>query len=105
MDEWRAPLSLRAAAEGLLLLAESEFDGILHMGGPERMSRFEMAQQLATWLGKDRAVVTCGRREDISAAEPRPSDVTLDSSKWRARFPHAPWPTFEEALAEFDFGC
>ena len=104
VDEWRAPLSVQAAAEGLLALTESDFDGLLHIGGPQRMSRFEMAQRLAARLGVDPSVIVSGRREDIPAREPRPCDVTLDSSQWRAHFPNTPWPTFEEALAEFDFG-
>jgi len=104
VNEWRAPLSVQAAAEGLLALAESDFDGLLHLGGPERISRFEMGQRLAAWLGSDSSAVVPGRRGDVKSAEPRPCDVTLDSSLWRARFPDAPWPTFEEALTEFDFG-
>jgi dTDP-4-dehydrorhamnose reductase len=41
-DELRTPLSLPTAARGLVALAESDQLGVLHLGGPERMSRLEM---------------------------------------------------------------
>lgn len=97
-DEWRTPLSLATAAEGLLALAESELTGLVHLGGPERLSRLEMGQRLATLLGHDPAVFTPATRESVPAAEPRPRDTSLDSSRWSGLFPGLPRPGFEEAL-------
>jgi dTDP-4-dehydrorhamnose reductase len=98
VDEWRTPLSLPAAARALVALAESDCAGVLHLGGPERMSRLEMGQRLATFLGADASVFVPARREDAPAPEPRPWDVSLDSSRWRGLFPQMPWPTWEKAL-------
>ena len=46
-DEWRTPLDLASAASGLLALLRSSNTGVLHLGGPERLSRLEMGQRLA----------------------------------------------------------
>ena len=62
-DEWRTPISLQCAAEGLLRLAAADVTGILHLGGPQRMSRLEMGQRLAQFLGRDEAMIepcVCG---------------------------------------------
>jgi len=98
-DEWRTPLSLPTAARALIALAESDQVGVLHLGGPERMSRLEMGCRLAAVLGVDASVIVAARREDVPAPEPRPRDVSLDSSRWRGLFPHWPFSDYEESLS------
>jgi dTDP-4-dehydrorhamnose reductase len=98
-DEWRTPLSLVAAAQNVLALAFSDFTGLLHLGGPERLSRVEMGQQIASFLGADASVIAPTQRACAAPAEPRPRDVSLDSTRWRQLFPHQPWPTWTEALS------
>jgi dTDP-4-dehydrorhamnose reductase len=93
-DEWRTPLDLATAAEGLVELALARADGIWHLGGPERVSRVEMGRILARVVGADdKNILPTKRPPD------RPCDVSLDSSRWREAFPHVPWPTFAEGLA------
>jgi dTDP-4-dehydrorhamnose reductase len=99
-DEWRTPLSLSTAARALLGVARSDFRGLLHLGGPERLSRLEMGRRLAAYLGADASVIRAVRREDLPSGEPRPRDTSLDSSRWRGMFPGQPWPGLEEALRE-----
>jgi dTDP-4-dehydrorhamnose reductase len=97
-DEWRTPLDLATAARALVELAHSDVTGVLHIGGPERLSRLEMGRRLAQFLGAGGANIVAVRRDDMPAAEPRPRDVSLDSSRWRGLFPGLPWPAWEEAL-------
>ena len=98
-DEWRTPLGLRAAARGLLAVARSDYAGLLHLGGPERLSRLEMAERLAAHIGADpRAIVASARA--VAPGEPRPRDTSLNSARWRGLFPQLAWPRFEEALTE-----
>jgi dTDP-4-dehydrorhamnose reductase len=123
-DEWRTPLSLATAARTLVTIALSDFRGLIHVGGPERMSRLEMGKRLAAYLGVDSSSIKgvprnaptnpggggifswvfFGRRtvsrSSVPAAEPRPRDTSLDSSLWRSLFPNEPWPGFEDALRE-----
>jgi dTDP-4-dehydrorhamnose reductase len=98
-DEWRSPLDLATAARALLALARSDFTGLLHVGGPERLSRLDMGRCLAERLGADPALVVPGKQAEAAAAEPRPRDTSLNSSKWRGLVPGQPWPSLREGLA------
>lgn len=97
-DEWRTPLDLQTAATGLLDVATSDTTGILHFGGPQRMSRLEMGQRLARHLGSPESLIQAIDREDAPANEPRPRDTSLDSRRWCARFPGSPRLDYEAAL-------
>jgi dTDP-4-dehydrorhamnose reductase len=99
-DEWRTPLSLRTAARALIALVASDVGSIVHVGGPERMSRVEMGRRLAAVLGSDASAIVPTRREQAGTEEPRPRDTSLDSSRWRRHFPVLLWPDFEDAVRE-----
>jgi dTDP-4-dehydrorhamnose reductase len=100
-DEWRTPLSLAAAARALVALGESDFEGPFHIGGPERLSRLEMGQRLAEYLGVDPGLVVASSREQ-AAGEPRARDVSLNSARWRRLFPGQKWLSWREALQELE---
>jgi dTDP-4-dehydrorhamnose reductase len=99
-DEWRTPLSLAEAARALVAVGASDFEGLLHMGGPERLSRLEMGLRLAAHLGADPRLVVATGRAQVAAAEPRPRDTSLNSAKWRRLFPELPRRSWQESLAE-----
>jgi dTDP-4-dehydrorhamnose reductase len=99
-DECRTPLSYLSAARGLLSLAKSSFAGILHFGGPERLSRVEMGRRLAAFLGLSPSVIVKATRSSFPSPEPRARDVSLDSSRWRQLFPDENRLTWSEALEE-----
>lgn len=103
-DEWRTPLSLATAAQALLALARSDCVGLLHLGGPERMSRLDMGLRLAAHLGLDSSVIVRATRSSVPSAEPRPRDVSLDSSRWCELFPDLEWPGYEESLRRMGIG-
>jgi dTDP-4-dehydrorhamnose reductase len=99
VDEWRTPLTHRWAARMLLkLLGEWDGTGLLHLGGPERLSRSEMGQRLAQRLGVAAQKIEPIARAAGLAAEPRPRDVSLNSELWRRMVSTEPWPTWETAL-------
>ena len=61
---------------------------MLHVGGAERMSRLEMGQRLAAFLGVDASVIVAARREDAPAPEPvRYTGHRTDTSDL-TRLPH-----------------
>jgi len=82
-DEFRTPVSGRDAAKGLLI-ALNKLPEMIHLGGPERISRFEFGRLLCESLGLSNARLIPCRQEDLKMPAPRPPDVSLDSSKARA---------------------
>jgi dTDP-4-dehydrorhamnose reductase len=80
VDEYRTPLSAGAAAQGLLLVL-GRAGGILHLGGPERISRFDFAGRVAEIFDLNNACLIPCRQKDVVMSAPRPPDVSLESSK------------------------
>ncbi|OGB94932.1 MAG: NAD(P)-dependent oxidoreductase [candidate division NC10 bacterium RBG_16_65_8] len=79
-DEFRTPVGARTAAMGLLM-ALGVGSGILHLGGRERISRYDLGILLAEILGADAGLITPGQQRDRAVGAPRPPDVSLDSSR------------------------
>lgn len=79
-NEFRTPLSGRAAVHGLFI-ALAKARGILHLGGPERISRYGFGRLLMDVLQLHEAKLTPCLQEDVRMAAPRPPDVSLDSSR------------------------
>jgi len=97
-DEYRTPLDLASAARILSILATSELAGLFHVAGTERVSRFELMRRSAVAMGLDPASIRANQRSDVPLAEPRPADVSLDSSKLAAALPDWNRPSIEEAI-------
>lgn len=79
-DEFRTPVSGKTAAFGLLLALE-KVKGLIHLGGKERVSRYDFGRYLAEVLELPASGLKTCRQKDVKMAAPRPSDVSLDSSK------------------------
>lgn len=94
IDEFRTPVSGITAARGILL-ALKKFKGIFHMGGRERISRYEFGVLLRDLLGISNANLLQCRQSDMKMAAPRARDVSLDSSKAMA-WGYTPPPLKEE---------
>lgn len=84
-DEWRTPLDVRSAAEALLELATKDVAGIVHLAGPERISRYEIGLRALRQRGmradQARAVLIRSTRSAAGLASMRPSDVSLNSTR------------------------
>jgi dTDP-4-dehydrorhamnose reductase len=80
IDEYRTPLSGRFAAEGLKIALERQ-PSVLHLGGLERMSRYEFGLLLAALLGIKGARLSPCRQKDLDMPAPRPPDVSLDCTR------------------------
>ncbi|MFE4106993.1 SDR family oxidoreductase [Almyronema epifaneia] len=78
-DEFRTPVSVTCAAEGLLLALQTS--GILHLGGTERLSRYDFGRLLAGVLNLPETRLTASLRSQVAMPAPRPQDVSLDSSR------------------------
>lgn len=80
IDEFRTPVSGTTAAKGLLLALE-KVNGIIHLGGKERISRYDFGQLLVEVFQLPATKLKSCRQQDVKMAAPRPGDVSLDSSK------------------------
>lgn len=78
-DEFRTPVSGTTAAQGLLL-ALNKVHGRIHLGGKERISRYEFGQLLADVFDLPHDLITSCRQQDVPMPAPRPPDVSLDSA-------------------------
>lgn len=81
IDEFRTPASAVTASRGLLLTLEKQFQGILHLGGKERISRYDFGLLLAEILQVSPTLIKPGKQQDVVMAAPRSPDTSLDSSK------------------------
>ncbi|MEL6461931.1 MAG: sugar nucleotide-binding protein, partial [Cyanobacteria bacterium J06621_15] len=70
----------QTAAEGLLLALE-KVQGIIHLGGIEKISRYDFGRLLVEIFEIPNAKIQASLQKDVKMAAPRPSDVSLDSSK------------------------
>ena len=100
-DEWRTPIWISDAADALLALAQHEVDGVLHVAGPQRLSRYDIVARVADALGVSRDALRRISRRDLDAAEPRPEDLSLDGTRFRLLAPEfAPRPMGGAAIRE-----
>ncbi len=81
IDEFRTPVSGKTAAFGLLLGVQKNFQGIIHLGGKERISRYDFFRLLVAELELNSAKIKQCLQKDVKMSAPRPPDVSLDSSK------------------------
>lgn len=79
-DEYRSPLGGMSAAKGLLLAIE-KFKGTCHLGGKERLSRFQLGEKIAEAFQLPKSALVPARQTEMKMSAPRPADVSLDSSK------------------------
>ena len=79
-DEVRTVVSVSDAAKGLLLALERA-RGIIHLGGRERVSRYQFGLKLAGVLGVAGELLTACTSKDFPMPAPRPADVSLNSEK------------------------
>ncbi len=94
-DEYRTPLSVRTAALALLKVVEN-VSGLIHLGGPERISRYDFGRLIARMMQLSPAQLIPCLRSDMPMAAPRPCDVSLNSAKARALINFNPPPLAEE---------
>ena len=88
-DEYRTPVYLPDAARAVIALAREGPGGqIVHVAGPQRLSRYDLVARIVELLDIRRAKLERISRLSIDAPEPRPADLSLDGSRFCAMFPH-----------------
>ncbi len=97
-DEYRTPLGCMQAAEAIAALVATDVTGLLHVAGPQRMSRLAMGRSAARVLGVSDGLLESVSRTAHVGDEPRPEDLGLDCGRWRSLFPTLTWREFEDEL-------
>ncbi len=99
-DQYFTPADAGDVAEGILKLVSAGATGLHHLGGPQRLSRCELLEEVLDEYRKystPRAqIVECSLR-DIPVLEPRPLDVSMDSTRYTSRFGRTIRPASEIA--------
>jgi len=80
-DERRCPIWVGNLCEVLVELAESDYQGVLHVAGAQPLNRYEFGVKLVTALGGDASRLIPMRASDSRMT--RPLDCTLDISRAR----------------------
>jgi dTDP-4-dehydrorhamnose reductase len=94
-DEVRTPLSGHDAAKGIALALEKA-SGLLHLGGRDRISRYDFGTLASKVFDLPNVVIRRSLQREVPTPAPRSVDVSLDSSRaWRLGFRPAP---IEEGL-------
>jgi dTDP-4-dehydrorhamnose reductase len=78
-DEYRSPVAVGDLAAALLELCESDAAGVLHVAGPEPVTRLAFAQAIAAAAGGNPSRLRAGRSADQPVRRPR--YCALDSSR------------------------
>lgn len=79
-DEFRTPAYVEDVAVGLLLALENA-TGLLHLGGPERLSRYDFGLRLVEVFGLNPALVVPSKQADVTMAARRPADVSSSGQR------------------------
>lgn len=78
-DEYRSPVYVEDLALALLELAQTSYKGVLHLAGPDSLSRYQLGAKLARAYGRDPNRLPTGLASEFP--NPRPLNCTLDSSR------------------------
>jgi len=79
-DEFRCPLPAGMTARAVWELIGQDRPGLYHLGGAERLSRWEIGQALASWYSELTEHIHPGSMESYAGA-PRPPDLSMNCAK------------------------
>jgi dTDP-4-dehydrorhamnose reductase len=80
-DEFRTPVEAGDAARGIVQMLAQRVTGIIHLGGPERLSRYDFGRIMARQFHLPWAQMVPKRRAEVTLPAPRPGDTALDSRR------------------------
>jgi len=83
VDEFRTPTGPQSAVHGIFLALE-KVTGLIHLGGNERISRYDFGKLFVETLGFSNARLLPCRQKDIIMSAPRPPDVSLVNTRAKA---------------------
>lgn len=79
-DEYRCPLPAGAVARAIWELVDRGRPGLYHLGGAERLSRWEIGEVLLHWYPELSSCLKAGSLRAYTGP-PRPADLSMSSAK------------------------
>jgi dTDP-4-dehydrorhamnose reductase len=84
VDQYRTPLYVREGAEAIAALLEQNVRNVIfHIGGAERINRYEFGKKFAATFGYDESLLKSVKMTEIPEYSIYGADCSLDSSKIR----------------------
>ena len=80
-DQYRSMISVNNATRAIMEVAFTDYCGIIHLGGSERISRYEFGEKLCELLGLPESLIRETKYDDAAVNTPRPKDVSLNISR------------------------
>jgi len=99
VDQFRTPIDPESVAAALLALLAGTQRGLFNLGGPERLSRYEMGLRLARLLELPADLIVRARHAERAHGAARPADVSLECARARRLLGWSPRP-LDTALRE-----
>ena len=83
-DEFRCPIPAAATARAIWELVGQQANGLFHVAGAERLSRWQIAELLVARHPEFKDLIQPGKLRDYSGA-PRSPDTSLNCAKAQAK--------------------
>ncbi len=80
-DQYRSMIAVSNAAQAILEAALQSYTGALHIGGPDKVSRYEFGRDLCKIIGYPVELIKPVKSDTMQPKATRPKDVTLDISR------------------------
>jgi dTDP-4-dehydrorhamnose reductase len=90
-DQFITPTLNTNLAKMLLEIAERNLEGVFHLAGGERVSRYEFAQRISETFGLDGDLIIPSSLREMKWIARRPRDSSLDTSKARSHLEEKPY--------------
>lgn len=80
-DQYTSPTYVPNLSKMIIEIATKQINGIIHLAGSTRISRYDFAIMIAEKLGLNKALLIKAKTEDMNWKAQRPKDSSLDVTK------------------------
>ncbi|MBN8521979.1 MAG: SDR family oxidoreductase [Alphaproteobacteria bacterium] len=98
IDSWVSPLSVPYLSKALYDLSPLKVRGILHVGGRERISKYDFALKAAQHFGFNPTLVVPTPMASVKLQAPRPPDMSMNVSRAESYLGYA-LPDIDQSLS------
>jgi dTDP-4-dehydrorhamnose reductase len=99
-DQYTSPTYVPNLSKMIIEVATKQINGIIHLAGSTRISRYDFAVMIAEKLGLDKSLLIQAKTEDMNWIAKRPKDSSLDVAKAAELLNEKP-QTIQQSLSLF----